>query len=108
MSGEDPEDPPEFDTAQKIAVNGTVVAELRTKPEVLMSGIEDEALGVILSAQFGSPAQEDEEDEEDTEALKKYDPEIQIWGEGEDEDEPSWTPPANLSETHFLDVYETL
>lgn len=40
--------------------------------------------------------------------LEKYDPEIQIWTENEDDDESSWSDPQDFSETHFLDVYENL
>jgi hypothetical protein len=106
MPGEDPDDPPEYETFQKVAVNGNVVGEIRVKPDALLSDIEDAAFTTILAAQFGEIAQED--DGGDSETLEKYDPEIQIWTENEDDDESSWSAPRNLSETHFLDVYEDL
>jgi hypothetical protein len=107
MAGEDPQDPPEYETYQKVAVNGNIVGEIRVKPDALLSDIEDAAFTAILAAQFGDIAQDDE-GEDDTEILKKYDPEIQIWPKDQDDDEQSWTSSRNLSETQFLDVYEDL
>lgn len=105
MTGEDPNEPPEYETVQKVAVNGNVVGELRVKPDALLSDIEDEAFTTILAAQFAEVAQDDDGV---AEMLEEYDPEIQIWTEGEDDDEPSWTSPRDLSETQFLEVYENI
>jgi hypothetical protein len=105
MEDETPSEAEELDTAQKIAVNGSVVGEIKIKPDALLSDIEDEVFAVVLAAQFGGVAQDGEKE---TELLKEYDPEVQIWADNEDEDEPSWSPSVKISETEFLDVYENL
>jgi len=105
MENETPSEAKELDTVQKIAVNGSVVGEIKVKPDALLSDIEDEAFAVMLAAQFGGVAQDGEKE---TELLDEYDPEVQMWAKGEDEDEPSWSSPVNISETEFLDVYENL
>ena len=107
MADESPDEPSEFETVQKIAVNGKVVSEVRMKPGALVSDVEEETFSAVLTAQFVEAAQED--GGEALEMLEKYDPEIQIWAEEMgDGDEPAWSSPRKLSKTQFLDVCEEL
>lgn len=105
MAGEEPDDPPEYETIQKVGVDGNVVGEIRIKPKALLSDIEEEVFFTYLAVVVGSVVQDGEGD---TRMLEKYDPEVQFWPDDAEDDEPSWSSPRNLSETQFLDEYENL